>query len=601
MTIAQKTMGLLAPPPELKISDWADQYRRLSSEASSEAGQWSTNRAEYQRGIMDAISDDKIEQVVVMSSAQIGKTEMILNLIGFHIDREPCPILVVQPTQDMAATFSRDRVAPMLRDTACLSKKIKDPRSRDSGNTLYSKQFDGGHVTFIGSNSASGLASRPIRLVLFDEVDRYQVTSEGDAIELAKKRATTFWNKKFVAVSTPTNKGSSRIEAMFENSDKREYYVPCGDCGEYQTLRWSSVQWEQDAPETACYVCEHCGSVWDDAARFRAIRKGEWRATAPFVGTAGFRLSALYSPWVSLEAGVRDFLQAKKLPETLRVFVNTFLGETWEEAGDRVSELEISTHREDYGGKVPDDVVILTAGCDVQDDRLEIEVMGSCRDSETYSIEFHTIYGDPSSANVWSELDAYIRQSWERHDGKKLFIKSTAIDSGGHHTQAVYKFCKPRLSQRVFAIKGVGGEGKPMVGRPSTNNNLKCKLFPIGVDTIKEMVYSHLKIKEQGAGYCHFPNTYPDEYFLQLTAEKVVKKFHKGFHRREWVKVRARNEALDCRVYAIAALSIINANVNMIAQRSSSDREEDVETPKVRKSNRVMRPPRNGGFVNGWR
>ena len=601
MTIAQKTMGLLAPPPELKISDWADQYRRLSSEASSEAGQWSTNRAEYQRGIMDAISDDKIEQVVVMSSAQIGKTEMILNLIGFHIDREPCPILVVQPTQDMAATFSRDRVAPMLRDTACLSKKIKDPRSRDSGNTLYSKQFDGGHVTFIGSNSAAGLASRPIRLVLFDEVDRYQVTSEGDAIELAKKRATTFWNKKFVAVSTPTNKGSSRIEAMFENSDKREYYVPCGDCGEYQTLRWSSVQWEQDAPETAFYVCEHCGSVWDDAARFRAIRKGEWRATAPFVGTAGFRLSALYSPWVSLEAGVRDFLQAKKLPETLRVFVNTFLGETWEEAGDRVSELEISTHREDYGGKVPDDVVILTAGCDVQDDRLEIEVMGSCRDSETYSIEFHTIYGDPSSANVWSELDAYIRQSWESHDGRKLFIKSTAIDSGGHHTQAVYKFCKPRLSQRVFAIKGVGGEGKPMVGRPSTNNNLKCKLFPIGVDTIKEMVYSHLKIKEQGAGYCHFPNTYPDEYFLQLTAEKVVKKFHKGFHRREWVKVRARNEALDCRVYAIAALSIINANVNMIAQRSISDREEDVETPKVRKNNRVMRPPKNGGFVNGWR
>ena len=601
MTIAQKTMGLLAPPPELKISDWADQYRRLSSEASSEAGQWSTNRAEYQRGIMDAISDDKIEQVVVMSSAQIGKTEMILNLIGFHIDREPCPILVVQPTQDMAATFSRDRVAPMLRDTACLSKKIKDPRSRDSGNTLYSKQFDGGHVTFIGSNSAAGLASRPIRLVLFDEVDRYQVTSEGDAIELAKKRATTFWNKKFVAVSTPTNKGSSRIEAMFENSDKREYYVPCGDCGEYQTLRWSSVQWEQDAPETAFYVCEHCGSVWDDAARFRAIRKGEWRATAPFVGTAGFRLSALYSPWVSLETGVRDFLQAKKLPETLRVFVNTFLGETWEEAGDRVSELEISTHREDYGGKVPDDVVILTAGCDVQDDRLEIEVMGSCRDSETYSIEFHTIYGDPSSANVWSELDAYIRQSWESHDGRKLFIKSTAIDSGGHHTQAVYKFCKPRLSQRVFAIKGVGGEGKPMVGRPSTNNNLKCKLFPIGVDTIKEMVYSHLKIKEQGAGYCHFPNTYPDEYFLQLTAEKVVKKFHKGFHRREWVKVRARNEALDCRVYAIAALSIINANVNMIAQRSISDREEDVETPKVRKNNRVMRPPKNGGFVNGWR
>lgn len=599
--IAKKTLNLLAPPPELKISEWADKYRRLSSEASAEAGQWSTNRAEYQRGIMDAISDEKIEQVVVMSSAQVGKTEMILNLIGFHIDRDACPILCVQPTQDMAATFSRDRVAPMLRDTACLAKKVKDPRSRDSGNTLYSKQFDGGHVTFVGSNSASGLASRPIRLVLFDEVDRYQTTSEGDAIELAKKRATTFWNKKFVAVSTPTNKGSSRIEAMFENSDKRDYHVPCGDCGEYQSLRWSNVQWEQDAPETACYVCDHCGSIWSDAARYRAIRKGEWRATAPFVGTAGFRLSALYSPWLDLETGVRDFLEAKKLPETLRVFVNTFLGETWEEAGDRISELEISTHREDYGGKVPDEVVIVTAGCDVQDDRLEIEVLGHARDSETYSIDFHTIYGDPASANIWADLDTYLKQTWERHDGRKLSIKATAIDSGGHHTQAVYKFCKPRISQRVFAIKGVGGEGKPMVGKPSTNNNLKCKLFMIGVDTIKEMVYSHLKIQEQGAGYCHFPNTYTDEYFLQLTAEKVVKKFHKGFHRREWIKIRTRNEALDCRVYAIAALSIINANVNMIAQRSGKTDDDDDETPKVRKTNRLARTPRNGGFVNGWR
>ena len=590
----------MRPPPDLLVSQWADKYRRLSPEASAEAGVWNTSRAEYQRGILDCISDPKIETVVIMSSAQVGKTEMILNLIGYHIHQDPSPMLVVQPTLDMSQTFSKDRLAPMLRDSPVLKDKVADPRSRDSGNTTLKKNFAGGHITIVGSNSASGLASRPIRIVLFDEVDRYQVTSEGDAIELARKRATTFWNRKFIMVSTPTNKGSSRIEAAFENSDKREYHVPCSECGEHQVMKWSNVHWESDKPETAYYACEHCGGAWDDAARFRAIRKGMWRATAPLVGTAGFRLSGLCSPWTSLESAVREFLLAKKLPQTLRVWVNTFLGEVWEDEGERLDDFDIASHREDYGGKVPDDVVFLTAGCDVQDDRLECEVLGHARDSETYSVAFQTFYGDPASGQVWADLDAFLNLRHETHDGRELGIKATAIDSGGHHTQAVYKFCKPRISRRVFAIKGVGGEGKPMVGRPSTNNNLKCKLFPVGVDTIKEMVYSHLKIKEEGAGYCHFPHTYDDEYFKQLTAEKVVKKFHKGFHRREWIKVRTRNEALDCRVYAIAALSIVNVNVNIIAQRSAksdvSDKEFEKKPPKQRRN-----VPRQGGFINGWR
>lgn len=600
-----QTLKLLAPPPELKISDWADQNRRLSSEASSEAGQWSTERAEYQRGIMDAISDEKVETVVVMSCAQVGKTEMILNMIGYHVDQDQCPILVVQPTQDIAAAFSRDRLSPMLRDTACLRDRVKDPRARDSGNTLYHKQFDGGHITLVGSNSPASLASRPIRLVLFDEVDRYQPTSEGDVIELAKKRAATFWNKKFVMVSTPTNKGSSRIEAAFENSDKREYYVPCAECGEFQVMRWANVQWEQDAPDTACYVCDHCGSIWDDAARFRAIRRGEWRATAPFAGAAGFRLSGLCSPWQPIETIVRDFLQAKKLPETLRVFVNTTLGETWEEQGETVDGLEIAEHREDYGESIPDGVVMVTAGIDVQDDRLEVECLGHGVDSETWSIDYHTIYGDPSGSNIWNDLDEYLTSTWQTYDGRTLQVKAAAVDSGGHHTQAVYKYCKTRLAKRIFAIKGVGGEAKPAVGRPSTNNNLRCKLFPIGVDTIKEMVYSHLKIKDEGAGYCHFPMHYPDEYFRQLTAEKVVKKYHRGFHRREWIKTRARNEALDCRVYALAALSIINANVNIVARNSEKAKAQPAEKPETKtpppNQRAMMRQPRRGGFVNGWR
>ena len=595
-------MKALAPPPELKISEWADQYRVLSREASAEAGGWSTERAEYQRGIMDAITDEKIDEVVVMSSAQVGKTEIILNTIGYYISQDASPIMCIQPTLDMAATFSKDRLSPMLRDTPVLANKVKDPRSRDSNNTTYHKTFEGGHITLVGSNSAASLASRPIRVLLFDEVDRYTVTSEGDSIALAKKRAMTFWNKKTVMVSTPTNEGSSRIASAFEETDKREFYVPCHECGEEQVLKWKNVNWEQDKPQTAVYICEHCGVVWDDADRFRAIRRGSWQATMPeVVGKAGFRLSGLYSPWTSLESAVKDFLEAKKLPETLRVFVNSFLGETWTDEGERVDDFDIASHREDYGEKVPEGVVILTAGIDCQSDRLECETVGWGSDEETWSVDFRTFYGDPNSANVWAELDAYLQLTWEREDGVQLAIKGACIDSGGHHTQAVYKFCKPRLGRRIFAIKGLGGEGKPLInGRPSTNNNLKCKLWSIGVDTAKEIVYSRLKIKEQGAGYCHFPKHYTDEYFKQLTAEKVVKKYHKGFHRREWIKVRPRNEALDCRVYALAALNIMGISVNMLKQRSAKSGASDADIEKA-KPKRRQRARKQSNFVQGWR
>ena len=560
-----------------------------------------TERAEYQRGIMDALSDERIDTVVVMSSAQVGKTEIILNMIGYHASYDPCPILCVQPTLDQAATFSKDRIAPMFRDTPILKDKVKDPRSRDAKNTTYHKAFEGGHLTLVGSNASSGLASRPIRLVLFDEVDRYTQTAEGDPIELAKKRAATFWNRKFVMVSTPTVKGHSRIEAEFEKSDKREYHVPCADCGHSQVMKWSNVHWEQDQPETAHYICEECGSAWDDAARFRAIRRGQWLATEPLVGVAGFRLSGLCSPWSNLEEMVREFLNAKKLPETLRVFVNVTLGETWEEEGDGLADFEIATHREEYGEKLPEEVVCLTAGADTQDDRLEVEVLGHAKDSETFSVAYHVLYGDPAGGDVWAQLDELLEQTYETHDGRELKVISTAIDSGGHHTQAVYKYCKPRLGKRVFAIKGVGGEAKPMVGRPSTNNHIKCKLFPVGVDTIKEMVYAHLKIKEQGAGYCHFPSSYPDEYFKQLTAEKIIKKYHKGFYKREWIKTRPRNEALDCRVYAWAALSIINVNVNIMSQRSKKASANGENESESKPQRRKRYPQRQGGFVNGWR
>jgi len=601
----QQAMVTLKPPPRLSVAEWADLERRLSSEASAEAGRWHTARAEYQRGIMDAISEPELSDVVVMAGAQVGKTEMLLNCIGYHIAHDPAPMLLVQPTAEMGGAFSKDRLAPMLRDTPQLKGKVKDPRSRDANNTTMHKVFSGGHISIVGSNSPAGLASRPIRIVLCDEVDRYPPSagSEGDPIQLARKRSATFWNRKIVMVSTPTNKGASRIESAFEESDKRYFYVPCEDCGHHQRLVWSNVRWDEGKPETAHYMCDECGSVWDDAKRHRAIRAGTWQATDEFAGVAGFHISGIYSVWTPLADAVRDFLSAKKLPETLRVWTNVYLAETWEDQGERVDDYAISERAEEYDEKLDAGIVCITAGIDVQDSYLAIEIVGWGRDEESWSIDWITLYGDPSTPHLWNDLDNRLQAIYETEDGRQLGIRSACIDSGGHYTQAVYNYVRPREGKRIFAIKGMAGETRPIVSKPTRNNIGKIKLFTIGVDNIKELIFSRLKVTMAGAGFCHFPTGRDDEYFKQLAAsEKIVTKYHKGFPRREFVKTRARNEALDCRVYSYAALSILSLRLNDIADRiaNAPAEPEKPQQPQVQNSP-IFKPRPSGGFVNGWR
>ena len=590
----------LKPPPKLSVSAWADRYRQLSSESSAEAGKWSTSRAEYQRGMMDAVSDASIETVVLMTAAQIGKTELINNVVGYHIHQDPAPMLVVQPTLEMAQTWSKDRLAPAVRDTPVLSAKIKDPRSRDSGNTTLHKVFAGGHVTACGANSPSSLASRPCRLILCDEVDRYPLSAgtEGDPVSLAKKRSSTFWNRKIILVSTPTEKNHSRIEQAYQESDQRKYFVACPDCKEEQVLRWAGVEWEQDKPATAHYVCEHCGSCWDDAKRFRAIRYGKWKPTAEGDGkTAGFHLSGLYSPWTPLEDSVRDFLASKRDPMRLKTWVNTFLGETWEDQGEQVDEHDLISRCEDYGDGLPEDVLLLTAGVDVQDDRLELEIVGWGRGEESWSIEYKTIYGDPSTAGLWMELDHVLQQKFQHPVHGEMILRAACVDSGGHYTQQVYNYCRARAGRRVFAIKGIGGEGKPVIGRPTKNNIGKINLFPVGTDTTKELVYSRLKIADEGEGYCHFPMGRSEEYFRMLTAEKKVTKYFKGRPRREWVKIRTRNEALDCRVYATAALGLLNVNLEAVYKQAQNR----VSSTGDNTASRRPALPRRNSFVHGYK
>lgn len=561
---------VLAPPPRLNISQWADSYRRLSSEASAEPGQWRTDRAPYQRGIMDAINEPGVETVVVMSSAQVGKTELLLNTIGYYMDYDASPILLLQPTLEMAEAFSKDRLSPMLRDTPALKDKVGDPKARNSGNTLLHKTFPGGHITMAGANSPSSLASRPIRILLADEVDRYPASagSEGDPVNLAAKRTTTFWNKKKLYVSTPTIKGVSRIEAEYEDSTMEQWCLPCPHCGEYQPLTWAQIRFEDITME-----CIHCRKR---ATEFQWKKhKGRWVARKEHSNKRGFHLNELASPWKRWEQIIEDFKAAKLSQETLKVWVNTALGESWEEKGDSADEEALLRRRERYNCEVPKDVLVLTAGVDVQDDRFEIEIVGWGVGKESWGIQYHQIMGDPAQEAIWLQLDEYLSKSWSYGNAQKQLLSCVCIDSGGHFTTEVYKFCKIREHRRIFAIKGQGGEGKPLVGNVSRTNREKVALFNLGVDTGKETLLSRLKLEFEGEGYCHFPieaeKGYNETYFKGLTSEKRTMKYYKGRPRIEWTKRSGtRNEPLDLRNYATAALEILNPSLEMLKNNNKN-------------------------------
>jgi phage terminase large subunit GpA-like protein len=330
--LMRKVFTAFKPPENLTVSGWADRYRFLSAESSASPGRFRTEIVEYMREPMDMVGAPGVRVISLMTSAQVAKSTVLENVIGYFMHQDPCPILHVSPTLDSMKMFSKERLAPMIRDCPVLVDIVKDPRSRDSGNTLASKVFPGGHIAMVGSNAPAGLASRPIRVLVADEVDRFEHSAgtEGDPINLAIKRTTTFWNRVLLFVSTPGDKGRSRIEALFEEGDQRYRYCPCPDCGEHQRLVWAQVKWPSNDPSGAYYECEHCGSFWDDVRRNTAVRKGEWRASKPFNGNLSYHLSQLYSPFAPLADGVRDFLSAKSNPQFLKTWVNTFLGETWE-------------------------------------------------------------------------------------------------------------------------------------------------------------------------------------------------------------------------------------------------------------------------------
>lgn len=510
---------------------------------------------------MEAFTDPAVRELWVMKSAQIAWTTMIENMIGFHVHQDPAPILLVQPTLDLAEAFSKDRLAPMIRDTPALHGRIADVRSRDSGNTLLHKKFPGGHLTLAGANAASGLRARPIRIALFDEIDAYPASAgtEGNPISLGKKRQTAFWNRRTAGGSTPTIKGASEIERRFDGSDQRYFFVPCVHCGHKQRLVWAQVKWVPDQPETARYQCERCAVLWSDGERMESVRRGEWQATKPFNGVAGFHINEIYSPFVRLEEMVRNFLEAKKLPETLQTFINTSLAQTWEQSGSTIEPGSLLERRETYGPEsIPDEALLLTAGVDVQDDRVEVLPVAWGADEQSWPIEQKVFRGDPGKAELWKEVDEYLRQTFTTEVGRTLRIDAACVDSGGHHTQDVYHFVVSRKQRRVWAVKGLGGAGKlAWPKKASRTPKSRAKVYLIGVDAIKSVLYGRLaNVLESGPGYVHLPASADEEFCKQLTSEKAITKYVGGRPRIVW-EPRAKNiaqEVQDCWLYAYAAM-----------------------------------------------
>ncbi|MCC6919373.1 MAG: phage terminase large subunit family protein [Alphaproteobacteria bacterium] len=554
----------LAPPPRLTVSQWADRHRILPP-SSAEPGPWRTDRMPFLRAVMDAMTPDNgIERVVVMKSAQVGGTEAALNFLGHVMCHAPGTAMLVMPSTEMIRRNTPTRIDPLIEHTPALRAIAVPFRSRDPGNSATRKRFVGGELVMVGANSPIGLRSLPARYLVLDEVDAYPVDAgdEGDPVQLAMRATMTFGaRRKVVLISTPSLAGFSRIETAYAESDRRRWHAECPSCGEGWVLGWEHLTWPEGRREAAYLACPHCGGIVDEAARQRIIRedRGAWRSTAAGDGrTAGFHIGGLMSPFQTLAEIALEHGQVYRDPARHKVFRNVRLGDLWhEEAAEPPLAASFLSRLEAWGERLPADVVTLTAGVDVQDDRLELEIVGWGRDEESWSIDHQALWGDPAGPDVWRTLDAELLRTFPHARAvPDLTVRAAAIDSGGHHTQSVYRFCAERAGRRVWAIKGRAGAGVPVwPRRPSRNTRDRSPIYLVGVDAAKETLYARLRLAEAGPGACHFPVGRPEDYFRQLTVERLVTSHRKGRPVREWKKGSSdRNEALDLRIYATAAL-----------------------------------------------
>ena len=593
----------IGPRPVHTVSQWADQNRILSSKGSGEVGRWQTDRTPYLREIMDCLSiRSPVQRVVVKFAAQTGKTELGLNWIGYVIDQAQAPMLVVVPTLEVRKRWVKQRLDPLLGETPSLRKHFGGPKTRDSANAEDMKDFPGGILVIGGANSAASLASMPIKYVLCDEVDRFpwEIGQEGDPLGLIDERTKTFPRRKVLLTSTPTTKGASRIDQEYEASDQREYHVPCPSCGTYQVLRWKHPDGtygltHNKATDEVYYSCRHCGDRIDEHHKTAMLKAGRWVAKHPERQERGYWISGLYSPiglgfsWAELW---KKSNQAHGDSANLKRFINTDLGESWEEQGDSIEDLALIARLEEYPDRLP--CVLRTAGVDVQKDRLEISIAAWASEEECYMVDHVILPGDTADSAVWSDLENVLKDE---------LVDFAAIDSG-YNTSFVYSFCKPR--SWCFATKGIAGMGRPLVEdelrrrqrlRRRTKHGLQVE--PLGVDQGKALLLARLKLQVPGPGFIHFPRkaSFDDEYFAQLAAEKLVTKYRGMRPIQEWVSTRPRNEALDCLLLCLVAMRLSGRSL----QKTTLSKPTQTSTSEQAKAPARANLPMRAGSQQGKR
>lgn len=578
------------PPENLTVTEWANSRRRLSPESSAEPGPWRTHRTPYLQEPMDCFTDPKVKRIVLVSASQVGKSELLNNIIGYIIDEDPGSILFIQPTTIDAREYSKLRIAPMFRDSPTLRRKVADPKSRDSGNTILQKSYPGGILTLCGSTEAHALASKPIRYILGDERDRWALSAgtEGDPWELARARQITFYNAKAVEVSTPTIKNASAIESSFATGTMEYWCVSCPQCDEYNNIEFSDIRYDYEehivgnnknfTVSDIKYVCPHCGGISTEAEVKE--RPAKWIAQNPAAyenGCRSFWLNAFSSPWATWQSTILAYLYAIGDSRKLQVVYNTRFGQLWEDRGNIEDEESVMSRREDYEAELPEGVLVLTCGVDTQDDRLEFEVVGHGHFGESWGIKKGILMGRPDDPKVWAQLDDIINKIYYFESGAGLRISMTFVDEGGHFTQEVRYHCRERLSQKVFAIKGRGGMDIPYTSPPKKQKIIidgrslgTCWQYQLGVDAGKQIIMDNLRVQSPGARYCHFPkrDDYGHAYFKGLLSERLVYRPElKNPWRWEVIPGHERNEALDCRNYALAAFRALPLDLDAIDQR----------------------------------
>lgn len=610
------------PPPKLTVSQWADRFRVLSSESSFRAGPFSTDDAPYQREFMDVCGDPRIPRVVGMWGSQLGKTEGLNNVVGFYIDQDPAPILMLQPTKEMAEAWSKDRLAPMLRDSPRLRGKIAESRARDSGNTILHKQFAGGHLTIVGSNSPAGLASRPIRVLLLDEIDRYGASAgaEGDPTSVAESRTSTFPNKKIISVSSPTVE-EGPIGKLWAQSDQRWYQVPCPHCGHEQKLEFGDkntqhgLKWDAGKPDTAHYVCRACAAVIEESDKPLMLKRGRWVAENPDSAIPGFRISAIYSPFFRWSELIARFLRDKADPLKLQTFVNTILCEFWVEGGERVDESVLAGHLEAFPRGtdpennpqpiVPRGVGILTRTVDVQGDRIETAVWGWGEREESWRVDFELIPGDPATKQPWDALQQTLGKGYVHESGAPVPVSVTFIDTGGHHSQEVYNFARRNARLRVFAIKGSSmQEGVQILSPPKHHKSARVVWYEVGSYTGKVALMKRLlRVTKPGPFYIHLPNDIDPAHLEQFLNEKLVRRFPNGRPVGVWVRT-GPNEQIDLWVYAWAALHTLQPKIRdglgSLAKIYNEWNPPEEATTEEENQVALAKKRRNTGWVNRY-